>query len=196
MPLVKPAGANVGNGMPLSDDFSSNTLGLQWEYAPQFSVGRDVRFGDGGLTLVAAGEISGDAAVSPDQATMLSVRPVNHSYEVQVELTIPAGAEAGMLLDSGSGPRGSGGWADVGLRPGKAIATWAGQANYLPFSGSHIFLKLRNVHYDITCYYSADGSRWVQFPNATRVTEGRRIALYAAGSGSVVFHNFIYRGID
>ncbi len=194
--LARPAGENIGNGMPLSDNFSGTALGIQWEYTPQANPGRDFHIEDGGLTLAASGEIPGEVAVPPANATMVSVRPVNHSYEATVELTIPAGAEAGMLLDGVGGPRGSGEWADVGLRSGQVVATWGGQANYLPFSETHVFLKLRNIHYDITCFYSTDGEHWKQFPNATRVTNGRRLALYAAGNGNVVFHNFTYRGID
>jgi xylan 1,4-beta-xylosidase len=188
-----PRGEDIGNGMPLSDDFAASRLGVEWEYTLQETPSESIRVGDGQAVLNAAGRVPDDEAISPTGATTLSVAPVNHSYEVQVEITVPKGAEGGVLLDGGSR---AGSFADVGLRDGQAIATWDGQANYVPYTGKHIFVQLRNTKYDITCFYSANGKTWTKFPNATRVTGGRRIALYAAGKGEVVFQNFIYRGLD
>jgi hypothetical protein len=52
------------------------------------------------------------------------------------------------------------------------------------------------MKYDISESYSMDGKTWIPFDNATRVTEARRLYLYAAGTGDVVFRNFKYRGLD
>jgi beta-xylosidase len=192
--LDSPPGEDLGNGMPLSDHFDSTTLGIQWQYTPEEIPGRDFRVGNGKAVLVAAGKIPGDEAILPAGATVLSVIPVNHSWEVEVKVTVPPGAEGGVLLDGNL--FGDRTWADLALRDGQAIATWAGQANYLPYSGRQIYLRMRNIKYDIACFYSFDGKSWKQFPNATRVSDGRRISLYAAGQGEVVFQDFKYSGLD
>jgi xylan 1,4-beta-xylosidase len=192
--LTKPEGENVGHGMPLSDDFSADQLGIQWQYAPTVRPSEAFQVGGGKLVIHAQGNIPGKAAVLPVDAAMLSVMPVNHAFEAEVEITIADTAEGGLLLHSGW--RDTGTWATVGIRNGTAFATWAGQANYQEFSGNHIFVRLRNLNYDVSCFYSLDGKTWVQFPNATHVTDGRRVSLYAAGKGDVTFRNFLYRGLD
>jgi xylan 1,4-beta-xylosidase len=180
--------------MPLSDDFSSPTMGLQWQYAPDVNPAEFFHFGNSELNMKAKGTIPGKAAILPGNATTLSVMPVNHSYEAEVEVSIPDTAEGGLMLSS----RGWGGasWATVGLRKGEAFATWAGQANYLHWSGNRIFLRIRNMKYDVSCFYSTDGKTWTPFPDSTYVNDGRSLSLYAAGEGAVVFRNFKYRGLD
>jgi xylan 1,4-beta-xylosidase len=192
--LRKPPGENVGHGMPLSDDFSSPTIGIQWQYAPDVNPAEFFHLGDGKLTMKAKGTIPGRAAVLPGDATTLGVMPVNHAYEAEVEISIPDTAEGGLMLSPGG--RGGTSWATVGLRKGEAFATWPGQANYLDWSGNRIFVRIRNVKYDVTCFYSTDGKKWTPFDNSTYVTDGRRLSLYAAGEGEVVFRNFKYRGLD
>jgi len=190
----KPPGENVGHGMPLSDDFSSPTLGIQWQYARDVDPAATFRLGEDKLALKAKGAIPGKAAILPAEATMLSVMPVHHAYEAEVEIEIPDSAEGGLML--GSSGRGGASWATVGLRKGEAIATWGGQANYLNWSGNRIFVRFRNMRYDVSCFFSADGKSWTPFDNSTYVTDGRRLSLYAAGEGEVVFRNFRYRGLE
>lgn len=150
--------------------------------------------GDGKLAMKAKGTIRGKAAILLQNATTLTVMPVNHDYEAEVEVSIPDTAEGGIMLSPV--PFGGATWATVGLRKGETFATWAGQANYLSWSGIQIFVRLRNMKYDVSCFYSTDGQTWTPFANSTRVTDGRRLSLYAAGEGTVVFRNFKYRGLD
>ncbi len=191
--LPKPPGENVGHGMPLSDDFSGPALGIQWQYARDVDPPAIFHWGDGKLTMQAGGAIPGKAAVPPAGAMALSLMPVNHAYEAEVEISIPDTAEGGLML--GSGGRGGASWAAVGLRKGEALATWAGQANYLNWRENRIFVRIRNMKYDISCFYSADGKTWIPSDNSTYVPDGRRLSLYAAGEGQVVFKNFRYRGL-
>ncbi len=124
----------------------------------------------------------GDAAVAPGGANMLSVRPQNLSYEVEVEIEAPAGAEAGFLLDNGRPDRD--GWATVGLRNGQTIATWNGVANYLPYPENRIFVRLRNSRSTIVAFYSRDGKKLDSIPECD-AGGGRppALLLYAAGGG-------------
>lgn len=192
--LRKPPGESVGHGMPLSDDFSSSTLGVQWQWSQNANPADLFHAGDGRLVMKAKGTIPGKAAILPADATTLGVMPVNHSYEAEVEISIPETAEGGLML--GGGGRGGSSWATAGLRKGEAIATWAGQANYLNWSGNHIFVRIRNMKYDISAFYSTDGKQWTPFDNSSYVPDGRRLSLYAAGEGEVVFRNFRYRGLE
>lgn len=196
--IAKPVGENVGHGMPLSDDFSSSTLGIQWTYNPSTKPEDAFKSGAGKLVMKAAGSLSGKDLI-PADAMMLGVMPVNHEYEAEVEVTIPATAEAGLLLSPGEGAvlsagqsREGGSWATVGLREGKVFAT----NDSTDSKETHVFLRLRSMKYDISESYSMDGKTWIPFDNATRVTEARRLYLYAAGTGDVVFRNFKYRGLD
>jgi xylan 1,4-beta-xylosidase len=196
--MSKPVGENVGHGMPLSDDFTSGSLGIQWIYSPSTKPEEAFKIGDGKLVMKAAGSLSGKDAI-PSDATMLGVMPVNHEYEAEVEVTIPETAEAGLLLSPGEGStlsagqnRETGSWATVGLRNGKTFNT----TDTVEFKGTHLFIRLRNSKYDISESYSMDGKTWIPFDDSTRVTEGRRLFLYAAGTGEVVFRNFKYRGLD
>jgi beta-xylosidase len=195
--LNKPAGENVGHGMPLSDDFSNSTLGIQWVYDPSVKPEEAFKTGDGKLIMKARGSVSpnsrGAAVPTPSRATILGVVPVNHAYEAEVEVTIPETAEAGLLLSSGRGEAGT--WASVGLQKGQVFRNGEHRSS-LDSKYTHLFLRLRDMNYDISAFYSPDGKEWTQFETSSRVTDGRRLSLYAAGSGDVVFRNFKYHGLD
>jgi beta-xylosidase len=195
--LKKPAGENVGHGMPLSDDFSNTSLGIQWLYDASVKPEESFKVGDGKLVMKAAGGLPGKVAI-PLSAMMLGVMPVNHAYEVQVEVSIPETAEAGLLLYSGGGREAGSSWAMVSLRKGETFLTsWTQHRDDVESKETHLFLRLRDINYDISAFYSADGKTWIPFDNSsTYVTDGRRLFLYAAGTGEVVFRNFQYRGLD
>ncbi len=180
--LPMPAGEDVGNGMPLSDEFNHPEMGIQWTYGPEIDPTKAFRFGDGRLVMTAGGD-------SPGRATALSVAPVNHAYEVQVEMTIPETAEGGIMLGGQNG-------AMAGLRSGEAFAYWPRVPNAVPWKGEDIFVRIRNDRGDVTCYYSSDGKRWTQFANATSVPAARSVSLYASGKGDVIFRHFRYQGLD
>jgi hypothetical protein len=119
--------------------------------------------------------------------------PVNHSYAAEVEVSIPETAEAGLLLSSGDGDASS--WASVGLRKGEVFRN-GDHAEYIESKETRLFLRVLVKNYDISAFYSIDGKAWIPFDNSTYVTEGRRLFLYAAGTGEVVFRNFKYHGLD
>jgi len=180
--LPMPGGRNVGHGMPLSDDFADSEVGIQWTYGRQIDPAEAFRPGDGRLVMAARGD-------SPGTATALSVMPVNHAYEVEVEVEVPGTAEGGLMLGGEDG-------ATAGLRRGEAFAFWPRVPNALPWTEDRIFVRIRNDRGDVTCYYSADGEQWTPFANSTSVSGARSVSLYAAGEGEVVFRNFEYRGLD
>ena len=184
--LPMPAGENVGHGMPLSDDFAASEIGIQWMWEPTIDADQAFAVGDGALRVRAEG-------TTPLEAVALSVMPVHHAYEVEVEVTVGPGGEGGILL-APFAP--SGNWAATGLKAGEVFAKWPAQANHLPWQGERLAVKVRNDRYDVSCFYRGEDGRWIQFPNATEITSCRRVSLYAAGDGAVVFERFVYRGLD
>ncbi|MDQ5980421.1 MAG: Xylosidase, partial [Verrucomicrobiota bacterium] len=187
--LRKPPGENVGHGMALSDDFTSPKVGIQWdplERVPDFAT----RFVSGGsaLRMVAKGSSIADAA-------RLAILPVNRSFEVQVAVEVPAGAEAGLTILAGE-------------TSGAGLALRGDGTLYHPrrgrpeaaenFAGQKIWLKLSNRDHDVELFFSANGSDWAKFHwGASVPTESTlRVVLYAHGAGTVKFHDFLYRGLD
>jgi xylan 1,4-beta-xylosidase len=188
--LPKPAGENVGHGMPLSDDFSSPTLGIQWMYEPDVDPNSSFRLGDGKLSMKAGGE-------SPTKAISLSVMPVNHVYEVEVEVSVADDAEGGLLLSSGRFfHRAAGAWASAGLSREDTFCETPRMADHVEWDGARVHVRIRNNQHDVSCFYSADGVRWIPFKTSTEVNDVRMVSLYAAGEGEVVFRNFKYRGLE
>jgi xylan 1,4-beta-xylosidase len=184
--LPKPPGENIGPGLTLSDDFTATEVGIQWdtlEAAPDFAT-RYIA-GGGILRMNAKGASVADAA-------RLAILPAHHTFEVQVAIEVPAGAEAGLTILSGDagGPglalRGDG----VLYHPRRGTPQAAGN-----FAGRRLWLKIRNVDHDVTFFHSLDGEHWEKFAwGASLSTEATaRVALYAFGKGEVRFHAFRYR---
>ncbi|MBN1400370.1 MAG: family 43 glycosylhydrolase [Anaerolineae bacterium] len=184
--LVKPAGESVGHGMPLSDDFSSPELGIQWSYAPDVDATATFRVGGGVLTMQAQGSKLAEAAA-------LSVMPVNHAYEAQVEVTIFGRAEGGLWLSEG---RFGAGIAKVGLRPGEISGETGQHAEPYPYVGQRLWVRIRDNRHDVSCAYSEDGVNWTPFSKSAEVAAARQLALYALGEGEVQFRDFRYRGLE
>ncbi len=180
---LMPKGENVGHGMPLSDDFSSDTLAIQWDYDPDFE-GR-IKSGGGSLELEASGS-------GPRTATRIAQLPVNNSYEVTVKVEAESGVTAGMSLLSSHGTVG------IELKDGKVIHTRRGNpAVPDSFPENAAWLRIRNVDHDVTFYYSKDGANWSKHEwGAALSTETvQRIVLYAAGEGEATFKDYQYKGL-
>ena len=183
--LPKPAGTNVGHGMPLSDDFAGPTLGLQWdplEATADFATA--YRLADGSLHLSAQGD-------SAETARRLAVLPVNRSYELTLELTAPAGTAVGLGLFADR-------FTGIEYEAGGVRHPRRGN-NFIPdlYPDGHLFLRVRNIDHDVTFYHSADGQTWTKFPwgAAASVESTQRAGFYARGSGTVQVHTFTYQGL-
>jgi beta-xylosidase len=178
--LRKPAGENVGHGMPLSDDFSSNTIGIQWSWAGEANPAELFTVGGGQLRMKAAG-------TTPATATRLNFAAVNKAYEVDVDVEIGDHSEGGIMI----GP------VNAGLRKGEAFGYWPSVPNAMPWEKNRISVRIRNDRGDISFFWSSDGTTWQHFANGGAVNQPTRsLSLYASGEGEVVFRNFRYRGLD
>jgi beta-xylosidase len=177
--LRKPAGENVGHGMPLSDDFTGNTLGIQWTWAANAIPAELFTVGGGQLRVKASG-------TSPATATRLNVGVVNRAYEVEVDVEIPETAEGGLMI----------GTVNAGLRKGEVFGYWPSIPNAMRWESNRVQVRIRNDRGDVSFYWSTDGKSWNQFANSGAAAGSRSLSLFAAGQGEVVFRNFRYRGLD
>lgn len=194
--LGKPAGENVGHGMPLSDDFAGPGLGWPWRWWEAADAASSYSPASGDLRVRARGR-------GPSDAALLTLAPVNHSYEAEVEFTVPPGVEAGLLLQySKEHFAGIGASAD-GLRTYVKSRPDTEEKRHM--TGRSVFLRVRNIEHDVRLLFSEDGTAWAPLGGGFDMsgyhhdTFGEwgtlKIGLYAAGEGTAVFKRFRYRGL-
>ena len=187
--IAKPAGKDIGHGMPLSDDFADKALGLQWRCWERGDPYRTFRPGNGTLRIKAKGTDVGSGA-------RLTCHPVNHAYEARVELVRTESAETGLVLHNDFRDEYHG----VALNDEELFVYWRSRRfPGVPYTGERVFLKLWNLNHELVLFYSADGETWHKFDRSLEVTAGHgrlRICLYAAGKGEGLFKDFRYHGLD
>jgi xylan 1,4-beta-xylosidase len=176
-------GAHTGNGVVISDDFTSIALHPLWNY--DYSKRNLIKTGNGSLQLTASGTNHKDG-------TQISIGAIHKSFELTIELQMPStGAKAGIALEN------------EGVMYDGAMATFTegpdwrmNEAEKYPLVKGHVFFKIKNFRKDISLFYSDDGVSWISFGKGLRVEDSYKIKLFAAGSGTVVFKNFHYSGIE
>jgi xylan 1,4-beta-xylosidase len=196
-PMRKPAGGRPSPaGAALSDDFSTDRMGVQWAFdAPRSEEAARLSRGASGLRIAAHG-------ASPADSSPLTCIVGDRTYAVEADLRIEGGAEAGLLLFYNRK-------AFVGLGfDGKAIKSfqyaeeqaWAA----IPAVGDSIRIRIENVENVLTYRYSLDGGRtWVRHGTRMEVSGlnhnvfggfvSLKPALYCAGSGAATVRSFRYR---
>jgi len=194
----KPKGGRLSPaGYALSDDFSTNKLGLQWGFfAPAADELDRVRYD--GNSLVLKGKGTSLADCSP-----LTCIVGDHSYEASVSLEMHGEAQGGLALfysDKGFVGVGFGSEQMFTYNNGQEHA-WMRQ----PVPGNPIHIKVTNRKNIVTFHYSSDGKTWIQHPWQMEVSGyhhnvfngflSLRIALFSAGNGEVRARNFVYRGL-
>jgi beta-xylosidase len=192
--LKKPeSGENIGHGMPISDDFKSDKIGMQW-VVPEDSRDK-YRVGEGSLILNGQGK-------SDKDATKLYVLSTNKSYEVSVNIEIidssvggitfsdDEGFYAGLAFANGEGLKFNG--KNVNYNVGEI---WRTRFTEYQTKSNSIYLKIRNYKKDLSFFCSEDGNKWIPFRNGVRSGQ-YLVKLYAAGQGKVKFSDFKYIGLD
>ncbi|MCX6559193.1 MAG: family 43 glycosylhydrolase [Candidatus Aminicenantes bacterium] len=192
--IRKPTGENVGHGFPLSDPFTAAGLGLPWRRWDASESPDDFQAGGGALRMKARGK-------SPAEAAILTVMALNHSYETQVEMEAPSSTEAGLLLFYDGQAFGG-----IGIKDGTATSYLRARPwETLPAPVGRVYLKIRNTAHDVELFIGSDGRTWTKlegglemsgYHHETFRTWGTlKIALFAAGEGTVVFRDFRYLGL-
>lgn len=196
-PLPKPAGKALSPGMPHSDRFETSRLGTLWTlYGGTPTEAGHVRIGDNCLTLAARGGGPGDGRILTQQVG-------DRDYEVTVELGLEGSATGGLLLFFNKRL-----FLGMGIDGGRMTTYRGGKTSYWQEPAPptrRIHLRIANQEQIVTFFYSLDGEHWTRHGvrsevsgyNANTVDDllSLRPALFAAGTGEVVFRNFAYRAL-
>jgi xylan 1,4-beta-xylosidase len=190
--IRKPAGSSSIAQDNLSDDFSGQKVGLQWQSFKHFPTEK-ITLRNGKLEMQAKGK-------SFEDSPPLLINPADRKYEIQVEYTIEQGATAGLTLFYNE-------------QGNMRIAVDANQfAVYNQGNrkismkndlGNHGYLRILNDENEVSFYYSKDGKDWTRVERTIDATGfnhnifggfmSLRAGIYAFGEGKVVFDNFVYR---
>ncbi|MFN3388795.1 MAG: family 43 glycosylhydrolase [Allosphingosinicella sp.] len=206
-PIAKPVNLpNQVHGMPLSDDFSTDKMGLQWAfYDPAPNEASRLHRANGVLHVRGKG-------TTPSDASPLSFINGDQRYRIEADVEVDPGAEAGLLLFYNRRLYAGLGFGDKGLvmhRYGLQRARGAIPGQRDTGGGNPVRklrLRLTNDRNILTIHTSADGgATWKKFDVQMEVSGyhhntaydflSLRPALYAAGKGEARFANFTYRAL-
>ena len=179
----------------LSDDFSGDTLGIQWSFFQNYEPER-IRIADNTLHFETKGS-------NPSDSAPILIVPSDKSYEIQVHYEIHGTAKGGLVLFYNQNM-----YAGLVTDGEKFTIYRRGQPlksgnNEIGRSG---YLKIRNVENTITFHYSPDGQNWNKIVRSF-VTEAYnhtafggfislRTGLVSLGEGSMSYRDFVYRKIE
>lgn len=181
----------VKNGMDLSDDFSGDTLGLQWTLWGENDKD-NILFTGSSIKVKGKGE-------SPEKGRLMLVTPGDKDYNVEAEITVGKNSEAGLLLYYNDK-------AYAGLTyDGSAFTLYKGFDNKkrIPANiGSHFYVRLHNSGDIVSVFLSKDGDEWKKVASGIDVGDfhhnnykgfyALRPALTVIGDGESEVHSFKY----
>jgi xylan 1,4-beta-xylosidase len=197
-PLRKPLNLpDQSHGMPLSDDFASDRLGVQWAfYDPQPSEAARLGREGGVLHLRAKG-------TTPADASPLTFLAGDQSYQIECDVEIDPGTEAGLLLFYNRRL-----YAGLGFNGSRFVMHRYGLSGPRgPAAETRAMrVRLTNQRNILTIHTSPDrGASWRKFDVQMEVSGyhhnvaydflSLRPGLYAAGSGEARFRNFTYQAL-
>ena len=197
-PIDAPVGAVAQTTSPdIADDFSQLELGRRWTFHAPGPGEADRARVDGGLVLRGKG-------TSPADTSPLAMLTGDHAYEIEVEVTVEPGVEAGLLLFfnnrlfCGMGIDGermlsySGGIRTHWREPAPATDRIDAAASATTSTSSPAGTACRagsgratRIRYETSGYHV----------NTVGDLLSLRPALYAAGAGEARFRDFRYRAL-
>ncbi|MGZ8804446.1 MAG: family 43 glycosylhydrolase [Microbacterium sp.] len=194
-PIEAPAGAAAQTlSADVADDFSQLELGRRWTFhAPGRGEAERVRVDDG---LVMRGKGTSPADTSP-----LAMLTGDHAYEVEVDVEVGAGVEAGLLLFFNNRL-----FCGMGIDGERMLSYSGGIRTHWrePAPATNrISLRIRNENHIVTGWYRVPGRDWTRHAiryetsgyhaNVVGDLLSLRPAIYAAGSGDARFRDLHYR---
>jgi beta-xylosidase len=196
-PLAIPEGGKkVSHGIPLTDDFSGDTLREQWAFYKPSPAEKDrVHITENTLHLAAKG-------AEPRDSSPLCFVCGDKSFVVEVEIDRDAGARGGLLLFYNDRMYCGLGFDDQGLVMHRTGLDR--RRNEMPRQRK-LQLRLKNEQHIVTFYTRVEGEDGTKF-DVQMETSGYhhnvaydflslRPALYSAGTGAVRFRKLNYRAI-
>lgn len=194
---------NLDGLMPLSDNFTGKTLGLQWTFWKEFAPG-SITLGNG-LTMAAKGS-------TPEDAHLLMTTATDESYYIETEINLNAhgftrgyaptklNAQGGLLLYYSDK-----GWTGL-TSDGNTFTIWENKEKYTTKPNSydyHFWVRLHNSRNKMTIEVSGDGRRWTTLCENVDISAinhnnyggfyALRPTLCAIGDGSVACRYFLYQ---
>lgn len=197
-PIRMPApSTSATHAQPLSDDFRSNRFGTLWTfYDPSADESDRFQLTPEGLRLTAKG-------TTPTDASPLCFIAGELAYEVEADIEIGEGTEAGLLLFYSKRL-----YAGFGFdSEGQVMHRYGRQRRGRPPQNfaRRLRVRIRNDHHIVTIHTSTDGQTWEKYPVQMEVsgyhhnTDGDflslRPALYAAGKGAALIRSVTFRGL-
>jgi len=193
-PMKSPLGSSGKNSRKISDNFTGENLGLQWQFYKEFDKNR-FTIKNNGIELTSKGN-------SIETSFPLLVQTADHSYSAQVEMQIEGDATGALVLFYDKG-------ACAGIGADNKDIKWILKELISPIetgkSNRHVFLRIENIESQVKLFYSADGSKWNKISNSFESSSfnhnafggflSLRIGLCAVGKGKVTFKNFKYTAI-
>ena len=196
--LPKPRGGRPSaSGIALSDDFSTNKLGVQWSfYAAKADEIKRITYQDKALQLRARGTSLADT--SP-----LLTNVGDRDYEASVVLDIDDGAQGGLTLFYSRRA-----FCGLGF-DGREIILYHYGAEMdgmrRKFEARTVHIRVTNRNQVATFHYSADGKNWIKHHwqsevsgfnhNAFNDFLSLRVGIFSTGKGAVRARNFTYRAL-
>lgn len=198
-PIRKPKGGKaVPHGMALSDDFSTDKYGVQWNFFDPKPGEQDrISRSNGVLTLKGAGE-------APSTGSPLIFVNGDQAYEIECEIEIDPETRAGLILFYDRQL-----YCGLGFDAKNFVTHQYGIERGRPANphGSRMLMRLRNNRHIVAFHTSGDGGKtWKRFDRGMEVSGYHhnvrggflmlKPGIYAAGKGSARFRNFKYRALD
>jgi beta-xylosidase len=182
--------------MALSDDFSADKYGIQWNFFnPAADEASRLSRSNGVLHLKASGE-------APSSSSVLTTVVGDPAYEIEIEIEIDDGARAGLLLFYDQKL-----YAGLGFDKDRFITHQYGIERGRPANpyGKRMFMRLRNNRHIVSFHTSSDGQTWKRFDRGMEVSGYHhnvrggflmlKPAFYATGTGEARFKNFKYKAL-
>jgi beta-xylosidase len=175
-----------------SDDFTSKELGLQWAFWHAFDPAR-FSTGGGSLILAANGKELSDTSA-------MTCAVGGHSYQVEVDMEIEAGCEAGIMLfynpEHAAGIMLKSDGIRVRLANGSVMMSHAQNGI------TRATLRIVNDRQEVDFYFRLPGQPWLRTRESAEISGLHhdvlggfldvRPAIYACGNGKATLRNFRY----
>ncbi|MFB6342054.1 family 43 glycosylhydrolase [Saccharicrinis sp. FJH62] len=189
--LKLPTGKALNLNSSLSDNFSADEPGLQWQFYKDFDPDR-IKVKNGKLVMSAKGR-------SFDDTTPFLVNASDRKYEVTVEYNLIGDAISGLCLYYNKE-------GNMRIEVSKTRFTVYNRQNAKirePNTlGNHGYLKILNDENEISFYFSGDGQIWTKVERSIDATGfnhnvfggfmSLRPGIYSYGTGDTTFDNFTY----
>lgn len=196
-PIRRPGGGQaLEHGMALSDDFSTDRVGVQWSFYDPRPDERDrLSRRNGTLHMRAKG-------TAPSDCSPLTFIQGDLAYELEVEIEIDPGVTAGLILFYDRAL-----YAGIGFDQERFVTHQYGIERARPANphGRRMLIRLTNAYNVVSFHTSSDGVTWSKFDRQMEVSGynhnvrggfmALRPGLYAAGTGEARFRALKFRAL-